>query len=612
MSPRVRELLRHYWRAVHGSLWHLAVPMLLVLVIGAFEGLSFGLLIPLADGVAEGGFGFLDESRTLGWVVRSLPRQWTESPARDVWLAMAIIGLIVVARVAKLSVEYVRKLYLDRRNARYAETVKVDTFRRVLGFGQRYFDRHAVGSVYTELSWSEAAMEVLAAAESFVFSAFRSVVKVGVLVAISVPLTVAMVIGFPLVEAVLRALYGRIGAQAEVTAGLEREERAMALDLLSSMPLVKVSSQEDGAAGAYGSAVHRLQTSLVRQRRIGHLKNPLEESALLVAILLGQGIAVWMAQDFQVGDLIRFGAFMLVAQQTLPELLDLSGAYLKISEKAPVLEALAELYSDRDKHILRGGTQCVPAVIGSVRVEGLDFAYEIERPVLRDLHCEFTRGSVSAIVGESGAGKSTLAHILARLYDCPPATVFFDATDIRDFDVVDLHTRVALVSQHAWLLNRSLRENLSFGLSEPPSAPQLHQVLQDVELADFVRQLPEGLDTVVGDRGMQLSGGQRQRVALARALLRDPQVLILDEATAALDGILELKIEGALERDLADRIVIVIAHRLSTVRHADVIFVMRDGRIQERGSWDELIERGGYFAELHRAQIVGEETPTRV
>jgi subfamily B ATP-binding cassette protein MsbA len=205
-------------------------------------------------------------------------------------------------------------------------------------------------------------------------------------------------------------------------------------------------------------------------------------------------------------------------------------------------------------------------------------------------------------VGSSGAGKTTFVDLLARFYDCEPGTILLDGTDIREYSLPSLHSRMAIVSQDVWLLNRSLRDNLTFGLDETVEDPELVGVLSDVVLDDFLAELPEGLDTEVGDRGVRLSGGQRQRIALARALLRDPDIVILDEATSALDSVIEQGVAEAIKRRLTGHTLIVIAHRLSTIRDADLILVFEGGRIVERGTWDELIARGGAFHDLYQAQ----------
>jgi ABC-type multidrug transport system fused ATPase/permease subunit len=177
-----------------------------------------------------------------------------------------------------------------------------------------------------------------------------------------------------------------------------------------------------------------------------------------------------------------------------------------------------------------------------------------------------------------------------------------DGTDIREYSLPSLHSRMAMVSQDVWLLNRSLRDNLTFGLERTLPDEELVGALADVELDDLLGDFADGLDTEVGERGVRLSGGQRQRIALARALLRDPDIVILDEATSALDSVIERSVADAIKRRLKGHTLIVIAHRLSTIRDADLILVFEGGRIVERGTWHELIERGEAFDELYQAQ----------
>ena len=210
------------------------------------------------------------------------------------------------------------------------------------------------------------------------------------------------------------------------------------------------------------------------------------------------------------------------------------------------------------------------------------------------------------MVGRSGAGKTTLVDLIARFYEVAPGAIRFDGVDIRSFSLDSLHGRMAIVSQDVWLLNRTVRDNLTFGLDQPAGDDELYEALGDVLLEDFVRGMSSGLDTEVGDRGVRLSGGQRQRLALARALLRDPEILILDEATSALDSVVELNVARAIQQRAAGRTLILIAHRLSTIRDADQILVLDEGRLVESGSWAELLERQGEFAALHAAQYGSE------
>jgi ATP-binding cassette, subfamily B, bacterial len=249
------------------------------------------------------------------------------------------------------------------------------------------------------------------------------------------------------------------------------------------------------------------------------------------------------------------------------------------------------------------GAATLPATgRGEVRFDAVDFSYSADAmPVLRGFHLHVPAGETHAIVGSTGAGKSTVVKLLLRLYEPTAGTVRLDGVDVRDLTFGSLRGAMGYVGQDVFLFQGSVRENVAYGR---PDAP-LEEVVAAARLAEadeFVRELPRGYDTVVGERGQKLSGGQRQRLSIARAILRDPRILVLDEATSAVDNETEAAIQRSLEAVGRDRTVVVIAHRLSTVRHADRIHVLEAGRVVESGTHDELVAGGGLYAALWRVQ----------
>jgi subfamily B ATP-binding cassette protein MsbA len=332
------------------------------------------------------------------------------------------------------------------------------------------------------------------------------------------------------------------------------------------------------------------------------LRYPVEEVVILLVMLAVQGAVIYLSGDFQPGDLAAFGAFLLVLQQALPDYKYLSRFSLMVAEEWPRLEAVAGLFSNEGKYIVPSGPRTFQGLQKEIAIRDLSFQYQPGVDTLRDITTSIRAGKVTAIVGRTGAGKTTLVDLVARFYDCRAGTILLDDVDVREYSLPSLHARMAIVSQDVWLLNRTLRDNLVFGLARPATEGELHGALEDVDLHEFVAGLREGLGTEIGDRGVRLSGGQRQRIALARALLRDPDILILDEATSALDSMVEQRVARAIQQRAKGRTLIVIAHRLSTIRDADLILVMSDGRVVEQGTWDDLLELEGAFYRLHQAQ----------
>jgi ABC-type multidrug transport system fused ATPase/permease subunit len=221
--------------------------------------------------------------------------------------------------------------------------------------------------------------------------------------------------------------------------------------------------------------------------------------------------------------------------------------------------------------------------------------------VLQDENIWVEAGKTTAVVGASGAGKSTLVDLVPRFFDPTSGRVLLDGIDLRDLKVASLRRRIAVVSQTAYIFNDTVRNNIAYGMPDL-SMDRIREAAAKANALDFVESMPEGFDTVLGDFGIRLSGGERQRIAIARAILRDPEILILDEATSALDSVSERLVQQSLERLMEGRTVIAIAHRLSTVEHADWVVVLENGEVVEQGSYEDLLERRGFLWKYHSIQ----------
>jgi ATP-binding cassette subfamily B protein len=240
----------------------------------------------------------------------------------------------------------------------------------------------------------------------------------------------------------------------------------------------------------------------------------------------------------------------------------------------------------------------------------VSFAYQPGFPIICELSLDIPAGSTTAIVGATGAGKTTLIKLLLRFHDVTAGTLRLDGHDVRELRLSDLRKAVGLVSQDVYLFHGTVRENIAYGRTDA-STDEIVAAARIGEAHEFILKLPDGYETVVGERGQKLSGGQRQRISIARAVLDDPPILVLDEATSSVDNETEAAIQRSLERITRDRTTVVIAHRLSTIRHADYIYVLDGGRLAERGHHDDLLELDGLYAGLWKVQT-GEAIPWHV
>lgn len=598
------SVIRHYWRVAGVRPIEIVVPLGLALLSAACEAASFALLIPLTKAIGGNSVEFLANAPAVTWLAQVVPSSATSTGAREVALILIVLGLIIATRSGKLIFDYLRAVYVAVRTERYRVEVGAETFSRVLSFGRQYFDRKPIGSIDAEIGWSSAVIRLLLAAEECIRYALFLLVKAAVMVAVSLPLAIAFTLALPFVSWFMRSIDTRVGRIASESMEADRKVRSRILDILGSIPLVKVNSQEREAASTYVDALHEAEEITVRRDRVMSLRYPVEEIFVLLIMLLVQAAVMLSAGSFSPGDLVAFGAFLFIVSQALPDFRYLSTFRLQIASEWPRLAALAGLFSDDEKFIVPSGPRPFMPPKRAIEIRNLSFGYQEDVDVLHDVSATIHAGKVTAIVGQSGAGKTTLVDLIARLYDAPPGSIMIDGVDIREFSLFTMHARMALVSQDVWLLNRTLRDNLTFGLDRAVPDAELLTALDDVELRPFFDGLRDGFDTNIGDRGVRLSGGQVQRLALARAIIRKPELLILDEATSALDTQSERLIQQAIETIAKQTTMVVIAHRLSTIANADTVFVLRRGRLVEQGAYAVLVAANGPFQQMAKLQAL--------
>ena len=390
----------------------------------------------------------------------------------------------------------------------------------------------------------------------------------------------------------------------------DTEAHAKAVDSLLNYETVKYFGNEAHEARRFDASMARYEKAAIRTyTSLGWLN-----AGQAVIFTLGTVICMLLAARDVVAGTLTIGGFVMInailMQLYLP--LNFMGmVYREIKQGLIDIETMFALLHEPAEIADRPGAKPLRVTKGEIKFENVSFAYDPERQILKDVSFEVPAGKMVAIVGPSGAGKSTISRILFRFYELSSGRVLIDGQDIRDVTQASLRAAIGMVPQDTVLFNDTIFYNIRYGRPEATDA-QVREAARLAQIHDFIMTLPQGYDSLVGERGLKLSGGEKQRVAIARTILKSPPILMLDEATSALDSHTEMDIQDALERVARERTSLVIAHRLSTVVHADNIIVLDHGVIVEQGTHVELLARGGLYASLWARQREADQARERL
>ena len=398
-----------------------------------------------------------------------------------------------------------------------------------------------------------------------------------------------------------------IGRKMRKRSGLAQERMgdltSILQETIAGARVVKAFGMEAFEQRKFDDANQRYYRAFVRLRRVSAAARPVSEYAIVlvaVAMLWFGGREIFEGHSLEPQQFVLFVTALL---STISPLKSLSEVNANVQQGVAAGSRLFGLLDTPPTVVDTPGARALSGFEDRIRYEGVSFAYQPGQPVLQEVSFEIGRGDVVALVGGSGAGKSTAMDLLARFYDLSAGRITVDGVDLRDVTIASLRAQLGIVTQETILFHDTVRNNIAYGLAGADE-DAVRGAARAAHAHDFITRLPQGYDTVIGERGAKLSGGERQRLAIARALLKNPPLLLLDEATSALDAESERLVQAALERLMRDRTVLVIAHRLSTVQHADRIVVLESGRVVASGAHAELIERDGAYRRLYNLQFV--------
>ena len=566
------RLLRHvrpYWRTF-------AIGVLGIIVVAATEPALPALLKPLLDGV----FVNKDES-----VIR--------------WTPVFIVGLFVLRGLA----EYVAQFALNWVGNRLVMDLRGIMFRKLLTLPARYFDDQASGNLISRLTFD--VMQVTTAATSVLTAVFKDALVIigllGWMFWLNWKLTLLSLVMTPVIVLVVRMISVRLRNSSRQVQQQMGDMTQVIQETIEGHRVVKLFGGQPYEQQRFDSQANNVRRQLMKQVAASAASVPIVQfvAALALATIVYLATQQSNTDQITVGGFVSFITAMLMLTAPLKRVTSVNEPLQRGLAAAESVFSLIDQASETDTGSIDPGR-----VRGEVRFENLSFSYGADaRQALDSIDLVIAPGETLALVGASGSGKTTLANLVPRFYEPTGGRILLDGQDIAGLKLSALRSNIALVSQEVVLFNDTVAANIAYGAMNQLSRAEIIAAATAAHAMEFISEMPDGLDTMVGENGVKLSGGQRQRLAIARALLKNAPVLILDEATSALDTESERHVQAALEVLMRGRTTIVIAHRLSTIENAHRIVVLDGGRIAESGAHAELLARGGKYAQLYRNQF---------
>ncbi|MFC1621024.1 ABC transporter ATP-binding protein [Candidatus Omnitrophota bacterium] len=589
MNPKTSSTL---WFFIKDYKRYVFFVFLLSILFAIFEGLNVALLLPLVSSILNQG-----AVATSGKIAGVLNVLMGILPIKDVF--MSTCAFLIIAVILKNIFRYSYMVLSAFASFRIWKDVQKKLFAKYIKADYRYFLDHKHGEIVYRLYNAPARTGgVLKLIPQLAAEILKIIIISALLFSMSFPVTCIVVF----IAGVFYLITRQISRKISYFLGKGRMEESQQQNILinemiNGIKQIKIFLAENKWTSSFYKAINNYfrlakKDSLWINMPISVLETLAMTSLCVFLIFMRR-----FSPDNLLSNLPLIAVFAYAFQRVMPSLSMITNLRMQIMGGLPVLEILYSVLNEKMSY-LKDGDKILDSFNEKIELRDVSFSYPGRPEALRGMSISFEKNKCTAIAGPSGSGKTTLVNLLIRLFDPTQGTIFVDNIDIKDYKKDSWLSKIGFVSQDTFIFHASVRDNIAFGLDEA----DMNQIVKAAQIAnahDFIINLPDGYDTIVGERGMKLSGGEQQRIAIARAVLRNPQILIFDEATSALDNVSQSLIQAAIQKIVKEHTVILIAHRLSTIVNADKIIVLDKGIIKETGSHLELVAKKGYYSRLY-------------
>ena len=600
LSTLIPGVVFSYYRIFRAAKIPLRLALLacvLIALSSMFQLVGLGLVVPVLNGlVDETSFVGIRTTPVLGWVIRNLPFEQSNTTI-FIFMVILIFSAVVLENVSL----YYGRFFTSKIARDLTSTTRIQLFSKLIRVGREYFDHKNLSEINSIIVLFVNSLSVFTTyITMFGIYGFLALVYLVLMFSISWQLTLIAMILLPITHLFAQKIGRKIQSSSskELVEVLSISNKVD--EVFSNISLVQLENKEKAESEIFKEYALEAGRHGNNVRMRGFLVPSVLDVINALGALMIVSVSVLLFVTFNSFSLGRLLVFFVALRRFTSTAQQLSSAWVCSVAEGPALQALSEtLFSEPPK--ITGGSLDCPKLERQIQFQNVSFAYESRNQVLNNLTFTVPAKSITALVGPTGGGKSTIVHLLPRFYNLSSGQILFDDIDYTQFELASLRKKIALVSQREVLFNSSIRDNICYGLDRVD--PEQYQLaLKQAQLTDMINNLPEGDQTLVGSHGGRLSGGEKQRIQIARAILKDPEILILDEPTSSLDAKTEAEFEEALKTVLPGRTVFVIAHRIKTVKSANQILFIESGQIVEQGTYQKLLDDNKKFADYCRLQ----------